>query len=520
MMTSTYFRTTAQRGFTIIEALAALAVSAIMTVGMVALVDQSAEDSKGQQTALYQAQIAAAATKYIAANYTALQAATTTTTPVKIDIAALKTTNFLSANFNGTNGYGQTPCVLVLHPTADRLEALVVTEGGNQIPAKNLSFIATNSGQGGGFISSSNPGVAQGTFNSWQLSLANYSNKLNCSGTAAGANHLATAIFFDGPGNLSTDFMYRGSVPGHPELNQMTTPLNMRFVAVENGTDPAGTAGGCIAGDTTSYGRIAVDSAGVLLSCQAGSWRRQSSRFWRDPVASYAALTALTGNNAGDVRMVTDPAWPNPRAFTWNGTAWMPLAVDQNGDMTVPGTLTSNLDKSSTVQTHIINLDQSQTYYAACSPNGQVGRTPNGVLLTCNRGNWRKTTDVAVGDIVFNKTYTKLSSNTNFTELIDTWSLNATWPLYVTGTCYAEAWNKFQSFVRVEFYDSSMVFLGYAGGCLSESVDPVDESRVGSGTYLPLMMVPDNARYVQVFQHADGHPNSMNKLVLNIRSGY
>jgi prepilin-type N-terminal cleavage/methylation domain-containing protein len=380
-----------QRGFTIIEALAALAVGAVMMVGLVALIDESMEDSKGQQTALYQAQIAAAATKYIAANYAVLQATATAAAPVKVDIAALKTTNFLSTNFNGTNGYGQTPCVLVLHPTADRLEALVVTEGGNPIPTKNLSFIATNSGQGGGFIPSANPGSAQGAFNSWQMPLTNYSGKLNCSGTAAGANHLATAIFFDGPGNLSNDFMYRSAVPGHPELNQMNTPLNMRFVAAEDSSDAVGTAGGCIIGDATSYGRIAVNATGAVLSCRAGVWRRQGSQYWKDPVANFAALNALSGNNVGDVRMVTDPAWPSPRAFTWNGTAWMPLAVDQNGDLSVPGT----------TSTGMVQMNQVVVAGTACSPTGLFARDANGLLLSCQFGVW---TSQASTDLAYTET--------------------------------------------------------------------------------------------------------------------
>src|SRR5947209_2495041 len=101
--------------------------------------------------------MAGVACKYISANYAALSALATATTPVAIPVNTLKgipagSIPYLSSSFTATNSYGQTPCVLVLQPSAGKLDALVVTEGGSSMGAQSLAYAAANSGQGGGYI--------------------------------------------------------------------------------------------------------------------------------------------------------------------------------------------------------------------------------------------------------------------------------------------------------------------------------------------------------------------------------
>ncbi|MEN1396454.1 shufflon system plasmid conjugative transfer pilus tip adhesin PilV, partial [Pseudomonas aeruginosa] len=69
----------------------------------------------------------------------------------------------------------------------------------------------------GGYISKANTGIAQGA--AWQVALSNF-------GSDPGAGHLATALFFQ-DGAIANEYLYRNSVPGHPELNRMNTALNM-----------------------------------------------------------------------------------------------------------------------------------------------------------------------------------------------------------------------------------------------------------------------------------------------------
>ncbi|PLY99938.1 hypothetical protein CY652_23685, partial [Burkholderia sp. WAC0059] len=50
-------RTLRQRGFTLLETLAVLGIAAILLTGLLALVNTAYSNSRGQQTARYQAQL-------------------------------------------------------------------------------------------------------------------------------------------------------------------------------------------------------------------------------------------------------------------------------------------------------------------------------------------------------------------------------------------------------------------------------------------------------------------------------
>lgn len=373
-----------QRGFTFIELLGALAIGTLMMIGLSAMIDTSLEDNKAQQVALYQAQITNAASKYISDNYATLITTATSTTPAP-PITAAMLAPYLPPSFAATNAYQQTPCVLVLQPAVNKLSALIVTEGGSQIPAKEIGYVAANAGQGGGYIpatTTQNPAgtplIAQGAFGSWSLTNASLSNYLKnkCTGTTAGPGNLATALFYDGSGSLPTDFLYRVAVPGRPELNQMMTPLHMNTViqATEDTSDAR-----CAVGTASTWGGISTSALGEVLSCQAGVWKRQGTKSWRDPVATYATLPsgASSINVLGDVRMVTALS----RAFTWNGTSWVALAVDQNGRLT----------------TDDIQLSKSVIKGDACTSTGLISRDANGLLLTCQSGIWGTQSTMELG---------------------------------------------------------------------------------------------------------------------------
>ncbi|RJF92788.1 shufflon system plasmid conjugative transfer pilus tip adhesin PilV [Noviherbaspirillum saxi] len=482
------------RGFTLVEVLGALAVASMMAVGVAAMIGDSLEDTKGEQAALYQAQVAEAASKYIndGTNYAALLTATGASTPAVINLATLKAARHLSQNFQGTNAYGQMPCVLVLQPAPGRLDALVVTEGGTELPSKMAARIAASAGPGGGYIPFNNSTVAQGAFNSWSVPLVNYITA-NCSGTAANANHLASALFFDGPGQLSREFVYRNARPGQPELNQMTTPLNMRARAVEGTSDAL-----CIVGDASTYGRIAADANGMLLSCQVGVWKGTSNH-WKDPVASFAALP-LTGNAIGDVRLTIDTG----RAFSWNGSAWMALAVDQNGNFNVPQRVTANN----------VLVNQIVTHRSACSPDGLLGRDADGLLMSCQRGIWRKFIDSEVTTVVYNQYRKTTPATGDIDMMIDLTALPGSRPLYITGDPCCVSLDDNQSVIRIEYYDAVGTFLGYAGGCAAQSEAAM--GQVSSATPMATLKIPENATRVRLYMHAVGHAGNMTEGTLTI----
>ena len=331
-------------GFSLIEVLGALAVGGIMTVGLSTVVTASMEDTKGQQAALYQAQVVAAANKYIGNNFNTLSAAINGNVPAVVTLDMLKAENLLPDGIGNTNAYGQTPCVLILKTsrqnasgaTSTALNALVVTEGGTAIDDLELGSIAAKSGQGGGFISSAEPNVARGAYNSWNITaqttprLPNFLSR-NCSGTRAGSGRLASALFFDGSEQLAADFLYRSAIPGQPELNEMRTPIAMSANALAT----AGSACG-------SRAALAIDSATRgLLTCGTDElWQAIST--WKSPVQNYDDLPK-TGDAIGDVRLVRSSS----RAFAYNGSDWVALAVDQNDNLVLPGTLSAKTVQAS-----------------------------------------------------------------------------------------------------------------------------------------------------------------------------
>lgn len=327
-----------QRGIALLEVLGALAIGAALLLGLSTVMDTSLEDMKGQQAAYYQSQLSTAAGKYIAANSATLQTALPSAASLAaVTVAQLVSGHFLPAATGAKNVYDQTPCLLIRQPDPvsrpGQFDALVVTTGGMAIPERAIATVAVNAGVGGGYISALDTGNAKGA--SWNTSTASFRSTACSGGSAltggsADGGHLASNLFYDGPGQLSTDFLYRNEIAGRPELNRMNTPVRMASAAlVSNGASCLNSSGVAEAG-------VAIDtSTRSILTCgSSGVWSYPSQ--WKEPVSTYASLPG-SGNQSGDVRMVTGLS----RAFTFNGANWVALAVDQNGNMNVPGTLTA-----------------------------------------------------------------------------------------------------------------------------------------------------------------------------------
>jgi prepilin-type N-terminal cleavage/methylation domain-containing protein len=386
----TTMKNSRQGGMTLIEMIGALAIGSIMMAGLSAMIGDALDDGEGQQAALYQAQVVAAARRYIGANYQALLAATPTAASVAtVDIAMLKAQHFLPDGFAPRNGFQQTSCVLLRQPVpgSGKLDALIVGSGGQKIADKNIAAVAAGAGQGSGYIAEAAPGTARGA--SWSMATAAYQGA-KCPGAAVAAlgggaddgGHLVSNLFFDGPGQLSTDFLYRNEVPGRPELNQMRAPIHMAPGSGAEATEnDAGDARCTVAAGT---GKVAVDAKGRVLSCQSGVWRRQGSAFWRDPVETFAALPA-GDNQPGDVRMVLALG----RAFSWSGSQWLALAVDQDGNLSLPGRLASR-------DAMLNRVVVAKTACEAGDPDGTMARDASGLVMSCQFGLWQSQTNLAL----------------------------------------------------------------------------------------------------------------------------
>lgn len=306
-----------QAGLTLIEVIVSLAILSAATIGMSMVADQYSQDTKGSVTASQLRTFGEASKAYIKDNYAAIQAVATATAPALIDVPTLITAGKLPPGFLATNAFGQSMCTLVLLPAANRLQAMVVTEGGTAIEDLALGTIAATVGGSGGGVYSSDAAIMRGAIGGWSLTTSTYDNLANnvtrrCDGSAGNvqvtAGHPLMALWFEN-GDTSTAFLSRDAVPGKPQLNQMGTGLDMNGNAINNasqvntgilgatgnatiggtivvtGTATAGnltTAGTATAGKVQvndvvtendacgSNGLVGKNAAGLLLSCQSG----------------------------------------------------------------------------------------------------------------------------------------------------------------------------------------------------------------------------------------------------------
>ncbi|MFB0936063.1 MAG: shufflon system plasmid conjugative transfer pilus tip adhesin PilV [Propionivibrio sp.] len=322
-----------QRGVTLLELLVTLGIIGAVMAGVAKLADQYIDDTKGALTAQQMVTVGNAAQAYIKDNYTTVMANATATTPAIITVPMLTAAGYLQSGFSTTNNYGHSVCVLVLEPTANNLNALVVAEGGTAIDDLTLGSIASGIGAAGGGIYASAPTTLRGAMGGWSTAVGNFANanasNLKCDGTAGtptlAAGHPIMALWFAN-GDITSGFLYRNDVPGRPELNTMNTPIIMASVQ---------TSGAACA----TTGSIARDANGLVLSCQSGTWKSQGASYWQDPVASVGALPACNASIAWQTRVVQTPGvGTRPRAYTCNGAGtWQPLALDNSGNLVLEG---------------------------------------------------------------------------------------------------------------------------------------------------------------------------------------
>ena len=293
----------------------ALLISLLFMASLMKLENGAHQDTIQLAVAQQAQTLEKAAAGYITQYQTQLLAATTATTPAMITVPMLVATKFLPTSTDATDIYGQSWQVEVLQPSSGELQAFLITTGKSLDNLTGVD-IAQEIGSNGGFYphpSSVYPArTIMGTGGAWEQPASNWH---------VGQGELA--VYVDTSGDTNADYLYRNVVPGDLQANTMNTPLIMSAV------ETSGAA-------CTSSGAIAQDGTGSLLSCQSGKWEAVGGGQWKPPVATYGALPG-SGNKTGDVRLTMD----TDRAFAWNGGSWVALAVDQNGNLTVPEELTA-----------------------------------------------------------------------------------------------------------------------------------------------------------------------------------
>lgn len=237
-----------QQGLTLIESAVALGLVAIMLAALGQMVASNQQAIKSRAAAIQLKQVTDAASQYIQTNYGQVLNATGIGTVTYIPsgqatpggaqptgtagMQSLQQAGFLSNTFVDSNPYGQQTSLLVTQPATapGRLEAMVVTHGGQKITDDELGRIATAVGAAGGFMPSnptSNSGGAGkilGSYGGWRSDATTWAT--NGGGVTPAAGHAMATLAFQN-GALLQDFLYRHDI-GNPDANSMYTDVHMQ----------------------------------------------------------------------------------------------------------------------------------------------------------------------------------------------------------------------------------------------------------------------------------------------------
>lgn len=413
----------------ILGALFAVLIGLLAVRPVISYQETALQNVQSAATAGQMRQISTAAQAYIQANYAAVEANSTASSPATITVPMLESTGYLSPSMSPTNPFGQTWVVQVLQPSPGQLQALVLSTGGATISEKQAPAIATQTGQEGGFIpyngqyGSLSAAAAQGAYGHWSVALNGYTNP--------GPGHLAALLAFNN-GNLENDYLYRVAVPGEPQLNTMQTTLDMGNNDVKNANTiqangqigasgepaasgyPAGWAGGVHTWDLYANASVGAGVNGSLLAVLTGQGGggglvkttspngAVQSNLESDNSQSHVSVSNASGAYAS--MSVPNNGSNNDASVTTNGA--MSVANPTNGALSFYAYNNGYAGVSDTF-TVGSRLELGTAVGGAnpgwsCNPNGEIAANANGSgqLMACVNGAWQ-----AAGGTGFTQSY-------------------------------------------------------------------------------------------------------------------
>lgn len=214
-------------GFLAIEALGALLILAILIPVLNNLWKIGTDNIRKRAVAEHFMTVQKAAGLYGKQFHATLMPAVTETSGPGISFAALKTAKCLPERFQDTNAWGQTYNIFARKDKTGDLAIVVVTTGGRGASTTDPSFAnvtvpETAALARAGYVPTGligNGSVLRGAYGAWEITLASL-------GVSATAGHLG-GISTLNSSELGQDFLYRVAVPGEPQLNAMSTALDM-----------------------------------------------------------------------------------------------------------------------------------------------------------------------------------------------------------------------------------------------------------------------------------------------------
>ncbi|EIL5802979.1 shufflon system plasmid conjugative transfer pilus tip adhesin PilV [Salmonella enterica] len=299
---------------------------------------------------------------YIKDNHSMIASTATASTPYIFGVSRLIRAGYLPTGFSTTNGFGATYQTRVFEPAADKLQSMTYLAGGARLSKSLARKVAIGIGAEGGIIDGN---TAKGALGSWSVALSSFG------GYNPGDGSVVIAGFYD-HGISINDYLYRKSVPGHPELNTMSTSLNM---GNNNITNAATTT-------TTTLNATDVNSTNVTATNNV-TGTNVNARTTRTEGETYTGgwfrTTGDTGwyseKHGGGIYM-TDNSWVrvyNDKNFSTGGQI-------KGGTVRADGRLYAG---------EALQLEKVYTAGSGCSPNGLIGRDASGGILSCQSGIWK-----------------------------------------------------------------------------------------------------------------------------------
>lgn len=412
-----------QGGFTLVSLLLALIVVSLIMTAAAPMIKETFRQPLVQGAVSHLNQVRDAAQRYVKDNHAALAAAAPVNgASIEIPFSSIRNTGYLPSSVRDLNPFGHSYAVRARRVSIngrETLEVLVVGVGGAPMEDKELRR-AAGGVRSGGFISELDPSVARNQ-GGWSVPVASF-------GVNPGFGHLASALFFDSAGAIA-DYLYRNAVPGRPDVNRMNTSIDMNSQNVNNaGTVSTNTltstsvyAANNVSTESMSTGNIwardgvmaqNVSASGTVASTYSnstvlnttnanvtsdivtggslilgnaqhyGGWT-MIDNVW---IRSVADRNIYTGGTVQSGQMVSSgiTSYGNIGA---NGSISAGGSVSAGGDVLASGSVVAN---NRLYANEFIQLGGVGSEGGGCGPNGVIGRTPDGALLSCTSGVWSK----------------------------------------------------------------------------------------------------------------------------------
>jgi Bacterial shufflon protein, N-terminal constant region len=324
------------------------------------------------------------ANKYVGANLGAY-AGMAVGSYAEVPFSEIAAAGDVPSGFSSTNVIGQTWHVYVIQPTSGNFQALIESEGGQKLAAKDMAMIAGETGDLGGFVpyngTVSGLSSADAVGPNWSMSLSGL--------PSPGSGRLVGNISFGNANGGAIDtnsFLYRVGVSGQAGLNTMSAPLDMGGNNINNAATVNAVQG-------AFSGGVSAASANVSGVLTAGSGHMGSMAVDNEISASSAVVSGQVTAGSNVTVASVGCAFNAPgTCFYGDGTN---AAVRTNGALYVQnlsgGVTDLNANHADVEAANLSDDNGTASEGGSCTVGAIAASTDGtGQLLNCVSGTWQK----------------------------------------------------------------------------------------------------------------------------------